>query len=80
MSLNIMSIEKIKPVYSNEMQTIFVCTNRDVEMREEINENAPSKYLYSNGEFFNITGASPTICTRAQHNFLLGLMTQFGTF
>ncbi len=75
-----MSIEKIKPVYSDEMLTIFVCTNRGLKHDHSDVQSTPSKYLYSNGDFFNITSHSPVMCNKAQQNFLLDLMTQFGTF
>lgn len=80
MTLNIMSIETIKPVYSNEIMTIYISTNRSIEVSSEVQSDTPKKYLYSNGEFFDITSNSPAICNKSQHSFLLGLMTTHGAF
>ncbi|QIR16352.1 hypothetical protein [Shewanella aestuarii] len=81
MTLNILAVEQIKPVYSDDFQTIFIPTNRPPESSSsQPTSNTLNKYLYSNGDFFNISGKTPVLCNKTQHSFLLGLMTSYGVF
>ncbi|MGI2115638.1 hypothetical protein ACRN9G_18825 [Shewanella frigidimarina] len=81
MTLNILAVDQIKPVYSDDFQTIFISTNRlNEEDKHSETKPALNKFLYSKGDFFNISGTTPVLCNKAQHAFLLGLMTNYGVF
>ncbi len=81
MNLSIMPVGQLKSVYTDDFQSIFIASNRQLEQENRSdNKFNLRKYLYASGQFFNISGASPVLCTKCQHSFLLGLMTNFGSF
>ncbi|MGI2140443.1 hypothetical protein [Shewanella baltica] len=68
----------IKLVYSNDIYDIYISTNTNNQVRANHTKQA---FIYFKGEFYQMrpnAGVEP--CSRTQTEFLLSIMTQFGSF
>ncbi|MBW0298774.1 hypothetical protein B4P00_21635 [Shewanella xiamenensis] len=68
----------IKLVYSNDIYDIYISTNTSKQIQANYTKQA---FLYFKGEFYNMRpNAGVEICSRTQTEFLLSIMTRFGSF
>ncbi|MCT8869325.1 MULTISPECIES: hypothetical protein [Shewanella] len=68
----------IKLVYSNDIYDIYISTNTSKQIQANHTKQA---FLYFKGEFYNMRpNAGVEICSRTQTEFLLSIMTRFGSF
>lgn len=71
-------IPSVKQVYSNDMFDIYISTNTSKQVQTNSTKLA---FIYFKGEFYNMRpNASLVPCSRTQTEFLLSIMTRFGTF
>ncbi|SUJ08605.1 hypothetical protein [Shewanella morhuae] len=71
-------IASVKQVYSNDMYDIYISTNTKKQVQAN---NTKQAFIYFKGEFYNMRpNATFVPCSRTQTDFLLSIMTRFGTF